>query len=216
MEIQNYIPLEKVALKLGCKKAKIIPREDIILENRVQFKCISCPYYGKKLRCPPYAPATDKFREILNEYKFAMVMNLKHPDMSNELKNELIKKYGLDNQRKERLYDQFQDMDKKSAMIWNDFSDYYKNMLMILLEIERKAFSQGYVFATAFFAGHCQLCEKCNIENEECTHPMTSRFSAEAMGINLLKTAQNAGMELKFSIGENIEDLNTFAIILID
>ena len=45
---------------------------------------------------------------------------------------------------------------------------------------------------------------------------MTSRFSAEAMGINLLKTAQNAGMELKFSIGENIEDLNTFAIILID
>jgi hypothetical protein len=89
----------------------------------------------------------------------------------------------------------------------------YKNSLMDLLELERAAFNLGYTFATVFFAGRCMLCEKCNVENGICKNPMIARFSAEAMGINLLKTAENAGMELKFSQDSSPTPM---AILLID
>jgi predicted metal-binding protein len=45
---------------------------------------------------------------------------------------------------------------------------------------------------------------------------MISRFSAEAMGINLLKTAKNVGMELKIPTSDNKIPLTPMAILLID
>jgi predicted metal-binding protein len=95
-------------------------------------------------------------------------------------------------------------------------SGHYRTLLTILLEIERAAFNQGYTFATVFYAGHCRLCEKCNVENGTCLNPMISRFSAEAMGINLLKTAKNVGMELKIPTSDNKIPLTPMAILLID
>lgn len=83
---------------------------------------------------------------------------------------------------------------------------------MVLLELERMAFKSGYTFATVFFGGCCRLCEKCNVNNGECQYPMTSRFASEAMGINLSKTAENAGMELKF----NLKVPTPMAVMLID
>lgn len=79
MDSEKYKTLESVALKLGCDNAKIIPTGNITVEERVQFKCISCPFYGKKLKCPPYAPVPAKFIKILNEYKYALIVNLKPP-----------------------------------------------------------------------------------------------------------------------------------------
>ena len=37
------------------------------------------------------------------------------------------------------------------------------------------------------------------MDNGECQYPIMSRFASESMGINLVKTAKNAGMELKFN-----------------
>ncbi|PKL67819.1 MAG: hypothetical protein CVV28_03580 [Methanobacteriales archaeon HGW-Methanobacteriales-1] len=45
---------------------------------------------------------------------------------------------------------------------------------------------------------------------------MMSRFAAEAMGINMLKTAENAGMELKFCTEDNPTPITPMAILLID
>ena len=84
---------------------------------------------------------------------------------------------------------------------------------MDLLDLESAAFSLGYTFATVFFAGRCMLCEKCNVKEGICRNPIISRFSAEAMGINLLKTAKNAGIDLKFDLDSTPTPM---AILLVD
>lgn len=98
---------------------------------------------------------------------------------------------------------------------WSDFSPYYKDKLNILLELEKAAFNRGFNFATAFFAGRCKLCEECNMEGD-CLNPITARFSAEAMGINVFKTAENAGIELKFDTENDPPSITLIAVLLID
>lgn len=179
-KVKNFNVLEKIALDLGAIDAKVFSADQIVVEDRVRLKCmVGCPFYGKTLKCPPYTPSTDDFRNILKEYNFAMIIKLKLPEIISE-------------------------------------SGHYRTLLTILLEIERAAFNQGYTFATVFYAGHCRLCEKCNVENGTCLNPMMSRFSAEAMGINLLKTAKNVGMELKIPTSDNKIPLTPMAILLID
>ena len=208
--MQNYKDLEKLALERGYPEAKVIPVDAVVVEDRVHLRCmIGCPHYGKSLRCPPHTPSIDEFRKMLNDYRFAMVIKLKKSEISNELKA----KYNLNNlEGLDRLQDQYNDLDKISQELWSDFFSSYKNALIDLLELERAAFKMGFTFATVFFAGHCMLCEKCDVEKGICCNPMIARFSAESMGINLLKTAENAGMELKF----NSSDPTGIAILLID
>ena len=208
--MKNYKDLEKLALEMGYPETKVIPADTVVVEDRVRLRCmVGCPHYGKGLRCPPYTPSIDEFRKMLNDYSFAMIIKLKKPKISNELKA----KYNLNNlEGSDRLQDQYNDLDKTSQVLWSDFAVHYKNALIDLLELERAAFNMGYAFATVFFAGHCMLCEKCNVENGTCHNPMIARFSAESMGINLLKTAENAGMELKF----NSSDPTGMAVLLIE
>jgi len=150
---------------------------------------------------------------MLKEYNFAMIVKLKPSELSNGLKA----KYNIDMEEKSaRLGDQYQDINKMSSSIWSDFSGHYKNSLMDLLELERAAFNRGYTFATVFFAGRCLLCEECDVKSGLCRNPVIARFSAESMGINLSKTAENAGMELKFHTEDNSNSITPMAILLID
>ena len=213
-KIDEYKVLEKVALEQGYTDAKVIPADQVVVEDRVRLRCmIGCPYYGKGLRCPPHTPSVDKFRKMLNEYSFAMVVKLKPSEVSNELKA----KYNINmGEKSTRLANQYQDIDKISSMVWSDFSGHYRNSLMDLVELERAAFNLGYPFATVFFAGRCLLCEKCDVESGSCHNPVIARFSAESMGINLSKTVDNAGMELKFHTEEDPNSITPMAILLID
>lgn len=189
--------LEKMILEMGYPEVKIIPADNVIVEDRVRLKCmVGCPHYGQGLRCPPYTPSIDEFRKMVGDYSFAMVIKIKPQEIS----EEVIAKYKLEKDEEEpvKLRDQYEDVDKMSSSVWSDFANYYKKSLLDLLDLESAAFSLGYTFATVFFAGRCMLCEKCNVKAGICRNPIISRFSAEAMGINLLKTAKNAGMSLKF------------------
>jgi predicted metal-binding protein len=192
-----------------------------VVEDRVRLKCLLCPSYGNNLKCPPYTPSTENFRKILKEYHSALVVKINPPEIS----EEVMAKYKLKDKLKEkdefqgdepRLWDEYQDLEDISSKIWSDFNGIYRNILMVLLEIERAAFIQGYAFATAFFGGKCMLCEKCDVGHGKCLNPMMSRFASEAMGINMLKTAKNAGMELKFCTGDNPTPITPMAILLID
>lgn len=210
-KIEDYKVLEKVALEMGFFEAKVIPADDVVVEDRVRLRCmIGCPHYGKGLRCPPHTPSIDEFRKMLSEYSFAMVVKLK----VHETSKDLMAKYSLNvGEESVRLRDQYSDIDKMSSRLWSEFSGHYRDSLMNLLELERAAFNLGYAFATVFFAGRCLLCEKCDVETGICRNPMIARFSAEAMGINILKTAENAKIDLKFN-SEN--GATPVAILLID
>ena len=197
-KIGEYRFLEKEAFKLGCTDASVILADQVVVENRVRLKCmVGCPTYGKNLKCPPYTPSIEEFRNILNEYSFAMVVKFKGPEMIKEGETKF-----------------WRDFDE-SSITWSEISHYYKDMLTILLELERTAFNKGYTFATAFFAGRCKLCDECNIE-EGCLNPIMARFSAEAMGINVLKTSENAGITLRFNTEDNSGQTTPIAVLLID
>ena len=204
----NYRVLEKFALDLGVASAKIIPAEKVVVEDRVRLKCMVCPYYGKNLKCPPYTPSIEEFRKMVNDYSIAMIVKLKAPEISEE-----TTKYGQKKGDEARLWNQ--DLNNLSPAIWADISNIYKTMLTDLLEIERAAFNQGYAFAMAFFGGKCLLCENCDPDNG-CQNALMARFSAEAMGINVLKTAKNAGMEIQFPNEGNQTPITPIAILLID
>jgi predicted metal-binding protein len=227
MQIDNYRVLEKKALKLGFASAKIILMDDVVIEDRLRLQCmVSCSHYGKNLKCPPYAPSMDEFRKMLNEYSFAMVVKFKPPEIS----DEIIAKYNLaegaenpQNMDKVTIVQELenqlitanetQDIDKM-ALMRSDFAESYKNALMDLLELEKAAFKQGYTLATVFFYGACWLCEKCNIETGICRNPRISRYSTEVAGINIVKTAENAGMGFKFPIKD--DELGGLVLLLID
>lgn len=209
----KYNVLEKTALELGCKEAKTVPADQIVVEDRVRLRCmIGCPTYGKNLRCPPYTPSADSFRKILNDYSVAMVIRIKPPEISEILQE----KYNHEGSGKGRFWDRYEDPDTAASAKWSDFSEIYKSILMVLLEVERAAFKQGYPLATVFFGGRCMLCEECNVEEGICLNPVKSRFASEAVGINLSKTAENAGMQLQFNSEDDPSQITLMAILLID
>lgn len=213
VKTDNYQALEKEALKLGCTEAKVIPADQIVVEDRVRLRCmIGCPTYGKNLRCPPYTPSVDSFRNILNDYSVAMVIRIKPPEISEILQD----KYKSKNRGEDRFWDRYKDPDTAASATWSDFSEIYKSMLMVLLEVERAAFKQGYPLATGFFGGRCMLCEECNVKEGVCLNPVMSRFASEAMGINLSKTAENAGIHLQFKGEDDPSQITLMAILLID
>ena len=85
-----------------------------------------------------------------------------------------------------------------------EFMDSYKKSFdpiklklhRMVSKVEAQASMLGYRFATGFKAGSCKLCPECVTRNsqEPCRHPFQSRPSMEAVGIDVLKTAQNAGL----------------------
>ena len=84
------------------------------------------------------------------------------------------------------------------------FMDVYKKIFdpirlklhHIINKVEAQASMLGYRFATGFKAGACKLCPECTVKNSKgvCRHPYQSRPSMEAVGIDVFKTAENAGL----------------------
>ncbi len=70
---------------------------------------------------------------------------------------------------------------------------------------EKKAFSMGYRFAAGFIGGCCRLCEICGaVTGEACRFPFKARPSMESMGIDVIKTAEKAGMSVAFPVREKV------------
>ena len=57
-----------------------------------------------------------------------------------------------------------------------------------------------FVCAAALSAGCCPLCDECvgPDPKERCRHPFVARPSMEAVGIDVVATAANAGMDIEF------------------
>ena len=206
-EMEKFDFLEKMALEMGAIDTKIMPVTDVFVENRVTLKCkVGCVGYGKKLTCPPYVPTADEFKDILNEYQYAMLVKFKSPAKADEDTICSIYKNWLDPGTPE-------DLKNKADTFWNDYFDYSKEIHNTMLELEKAAFNRGYTFALAFVNGSCRLCNVCNAKDGVCIHPSMARIPEHAVGINMKKTAEEAGMELKFPVSGHPEPMT---ILLID
>jgi len=157
--------LRKRALELGAKDSKIIPASKVVVEDRVVLKCkVGCNNYGKTLACPPYTPTAEEFRKIVGEYSYALFMKFaSKAEADLDLQKSLSKAStdpSLSNNEKE-----------KATKFWADWKEDKKNMLTAVVALEKEAMRKGYSLAISFISGHCQLCEKCNLETRICVHP---------------------------------------------
>jgi predicted metal-binding protein len=199
--------LVKLALENGAADAKIIPANKVVVEDRVVLKCkVGCTHYGKTLACPPYTPSAEEFRKIVSEYSYVLFMKFKSKA---EADPEVLKKLMV----AETDPTVPKEVKEKAAKFWADWKDDKRKMLQAVVDLEKAAMSKGYSLAIAFVSGHCQLCEKCNIETRICVHPNLARWSEDAVGVNVRKTANNAGIQVSFPFAKNPE---SFALILID
>lgn len=65
-----------------------------------------------------------------------------------------------------------------------------------MYELEQEAFREGFTFAHLLRPGSCNECETCNLE--KCVKPEMRRFAPEAVGINIQKAMEEAGLLLEF------------------
>jgi predicted metal-binding protein len=199
--------LVKLALEKGASDAKIIPTDKVIVEDRVVLKCkVGCNHYGKTLACPPYTPTAEEFRKIVSEYSYAMFMKF---SSKAQTEPEVLAKLMV----AESDPTVSKEIKEKAAKFWQDWKDDKRKMLQSVVDLEKAAMNKGYSLALSFVSGHCQLCEKCNTETRICRHPELARWSEDAIGVNVKKTAANAGIAVTFPFAKNPE---SFAILLID
>ena len=204
--LEEFDFLIKKALELDAIDAKIIPTYKVFVEKRVVLKCRGCVGYGKKLTCPPHVPTVDEFREILKEYKYALLVKFRSPAVADEEIAKAPYKTWLDLSEPEGTR-------VKAEKFWRDYFDYSKKIMFSMLELEKAAFNEGYTFAVAFVNGSCRLCEKCNVEKGICLHSNIARIPEHAVGINMKKTAAESEMPIVFPIKGQPEPMS---ILLID
>ena len=199
--------LVKLALEKGAADARIIPANKVVVEDRVVLKCkVGCNHYGKTLACPPYTPTPEEFRKIVSEYSYVMFMKFtSNAQAEPEVLAKLMVADSDPTVSKE--------IKEKAAKFWQDWKEDKRKMLQIVVDLEKAAMNTGYSLALSFVSGHCQLCEKCNTETRICRHPELARWSEDAIGVNVKKTAANAGIMVTFPFAKNPE---SFGILLID
>jgi predicted metal-binding protein len=206
-DAEKFQFLVKMALEKGAADAKIIPANKVVVEDRVVLKCkVGCNHYGKTLACPPYTPSAEEFRKIVGEYSYAMFMKFtSNAQADPEVYNKLMVAETDPTVPK--------DIKEKAAKFWQDWKDDKRKMLQTVVDLEKAAMNKGYTLAISFISGHCQLCEKCNTDTKICAHPNLARWSEDAVGVNVRKTAANAGIKFSFPFAKNPE---SFALLLID
>ena len=199
--------LAKLALEKGAADAKVISTKKVVVEDRVVLKCkVGCTNYGKTLACPPYTPSAEEFRKIVGEYKYAVFMKFKSNATADV---EVLKNLSVT--ESDPLVSK--EVKERAARFWADWKEDKKNMLQAVVDLEKAAMKEGYSLAFAFVSGTCQLCDKCNTQTKICVHPELARWSEDAVGVNVKKTAANAGIQFHFPFTKNPE---SFALLLID
>jgi len=206
-EAEKFQFLAKLALEKGAADAQIRPASKVVVEDRVVLQCkVGCRRYGKTLACPPYTPSAEEFRKIVGEYSYAMFMKFKSKAQADP---EVLSKLSV----AETDPSVPKDVKEKAAKFWAVWREDKKAMLQSVVDLEKAAMKEGYSLALAFASGTCQLCEKCNTQTRICVHPELARWSEDAVGVNVKKTAANAGIEVSFPFAKQPE---SFALLLID
>jgi predicted metal-binding protein len=92
-----------------------------------------------------------------------------------------------------------------------------KKLMSQLIELERDIFLAGYYKAFLLQFDSCQLCKECVAEDTriKCINKMMSRPGADAMGIDVYKTAHNVGYPIQV-VKNRGDAMNRYAFLLID
>jgi predicted metal-binding protein len=164
------------ALELGASKALVVKAEDIPVDDRVTLKCRipRCFGYGAGAHCPPHTMKPSELRDILRQYRWAVLF-------IKDVPSEVI------------VRDKATIKERVAA---------YQAVYRIVSEVESMAFYDGHYLAFGFAAGSCRhtycgehkTCQA--LTGERCRFSLLSRPSMEAVGIDVYKMVAGAGWEI--------------------
>jgi predicted metal-binding protein len=191
-DLTKFDFLKDLALKLGALEAKVVPANEIVVENRVVLKCrVGCKHYGRTLMCPPYSPNVEEFRKVLSEYSYVLVLKFKSKAEAPPEVAKLLSKDENDPSLTE-------EMQEKIRTFWASWKQDKLDLLKMVRDLEKAAMNKGYTLALSFTTGSCLICDKCNVEQKFCVYPTEARYSAQSVGINVKQTLENAHMPMQF------------------
>ena len=187
---KRFSELIEIALKAGATAARIIPTKQVVIDERVRLKCEipRCAGYGQYLTCPPHVMSVDSFKKILSGYRWGLLVQVEAKGIDSTDKSE-------DRINRAVL--------KKNRELHRPFK---LKLVEIVEAVESAAFKRGMRFAVGLVGGSCVLCERCVEDKflEACRHPFRARPPMEAVGIDVVKTAQNAGLHIHLSSPDNV------------
>ena len=178
--------LVKAAKAHGASSAKIISARDVCVDKRARLKCLvpRCSSYGRHLLCPPNLMPVDEFKEILDCYGSALLLQVEADVDSSDksvkhLDDDTCEEIGAETSSRE----------------WQ------LKLLRLVNTTEAIAFKMGFYFAAGLSGGECCLCRECVTpqSGKPCKHPFEARPSMEAMGIDVIRTCNKAGMPVFLS-----------------
>jgi predicted metal-binding protein len=190
IEPKSFSELTEIALKAGATAARIIPSDSVVVDERVRLKCEvpRCAGYGQFLTCPPHVMSVDAFTRIRSSFKWGLLIQVeaKNIDSTDKGKGRINKTISKKNKRSHRPFK--------------------LKLLEIVEAVESAAFKKGMRFAAGLVGGSCVLCERCvkDKSSKACRHPFRARPPMEAVGIDVVKTAENAGLPIHLSSSKNV------------
>ncbi len=178
------------ATAYGASKAVPTPISNVIMDPRVSLKCQipRCLHYAQNLMCPPSCVRPEDFARSLRRYKFAVLVQAK---IITDLAS-VERRLGATS-----LIEVINDEDYRRQLRAST-----RSFEGILNKLEKDAMMMGHRFALALSGGACSLCDECVgiSSGEPCRHPFEARPSMEAVGIDVILTAENAGAGVEFPV----------------
>lgn len=168
-----------LALSRGALTSRVISARRVVVDPRVRLKCQVplCPHYGHNLVCPPAVPSPAEFKEILRRYRAAVVVVVSG-----------------------RLSGSHEDRLKQSDHLALELHG-------LVASLEARAVELGFPLACGLAGGHCRLCATCvgQRSGKMCPRPFQPRPSAEALGVDVMRTALRAGIKLSFPVSDTVQ-----------
>jgi len=178
-------PLVRKAIELGAVAATALSADQVVVDERVRLKCAVpvCQGYGNYLHCPPNTMSVAEFREVLARYSSAILVQVESAHNSLDLDDQ-----GLAGKSASEL----------EALLHGDAQ---RLLGKVVAGLEAEAFKAGHYYAAGLVGGICILCPECVSvgSGEACRYPYEARPAMEALGIDVFKTAERAGLPIALS-----------------
>ncbi len=215
------------ARELGADRAAPLPARAVVVDERVNFKCRVplCSHYGVNLMCPPNVPTPAETRSALARYSDTLVVQLDIP-LTQDAVDEALAGMGYAEAHAvadggagmgaaaaggagtaaATVAERAAAAPRAAVAVAGPHTAAYEASLTdsqnefarLMTALESAAFKMGYRFATAFAGGDCVLCDVCvGKDGEACRHPFEARPSMEAVGIDVVATAEAAGLAIE-------------------
>jgi predicted metal-binding protein len=185
-----FCQLVEIALAEGAKTARIIPASMVVVDERVRLKCEvpRCAKYNRYLTCPPHVMGVETFSRILSLYGWCLLVQVEaeNIDSTDKYAGTISESVLKENARRHHPYQ--------------------LKLLNVIEMVEKAAFKKGMRFAAGFTGGECVLCDRCVDDKsaDACRHPFRARPAMEGVGIDVIQTAQNAGLSIHLSSSEHV------------